>query len=114
MVFSWPVDVSVARTVDPSAGPQAASLPAPATEPTEITEQAPASSNLSPVTVHCLPFLGFQFLGFTPEQDHVRNYAAEAQSELDAQSKRLNRLNNPRHAIEMLMSPEHQRYLKGE
>ena len=93
-----------------------------ATEPTEITElrspTALISSPSSLVTCHSSltavsPFLGFHFVGFAPEQQHLIDYAAEAHRIETAEHTRLKRLGTGS-VVDMVLSPEYQRYLKGE
>jgi hypothetical protein len=98
-----------------------------ATETTEPTESpssslTPHSALRIPQSEHSAlrnphsegPFIGFQFLGFSPEESHLIDYAAEARAVRTASdSDRVKRLRSGS-VVDMVLSPEYQRYLKGE
>ncbi len=60
------------------------------------------------------PFLGFTFLGPSEEKDHLRDYAAEALAVQKAEERRIKRLRDPKNVVDMFLSPEYGRYLRGE
>jgi hypothetical protein len=87
-----------------------AGIPA-SSSPVSPYPSLPASSSPS-LPVSAFPFL--RFIGPTPELPHITDYAAETQRRIAEETNRLRRLRNPRNLIEMLASPEYQRYIKGE
>lgn len=59
------------------------------------------------------PFLGFQLLGLSSEQAHLIDYAAETLARERARETRLKKLRTGS-VVDMILSPEYRRYLKGE
>lgn len=59
------------------------------------------------------PFLAFQFLGHTDEHAHLVDYAADAHARRTSEASRLKRLRTGS-VVDMLLSPEYARYIKGE
>lgn len=65
----------------------------------------------------CLPVSPspcLHFLGPTPELPHITDYAAETERRITQETNRLQRLRNPRNVVDMLMSAEYRRYIKGD
>ena len=76
------------------------------------------------------PFLGFEYLGVSAEQDHLRDYSAPLLPEegrtrsgrgggsalaiQSAEQRRLKRQRDPKNVVDMFLSPEYGRYLRGE
>lgn len=73
---------------------------------TEAAAPAPATATAPSPCLH--------FLGPTPELPHITDYAAETERRITQEANRLRRLRNPRNVVDMLMSAEYRRYLKGE
>jgi hypothetical protein len=79
-----------------------------------ITAPAPATAS-APATAPSL-----HFLGPTPELPHITDYAADTERRITQEANRLRRLRNPqspgspRNTIEILLSPEYRRYIKGD
>ncbi|QQS34142.1 MAG: AAA family ATPase [Acidobacteriota bacterium] len=99
-------------TTAPKAAPALDSAPASASAP------APAPAPCLPVSpspgLPISPSPHLAFLGPTPELPHITDYAAETERRITQEANRLRRLRNPRNVVEILMSPDYHRYIKGE
>ncbi len=96
------------RTTGPSPtpGPQA---PSPASLPSSDPSLFTVHSSLFTETAS--PFLGFHFLGLSTEDQHLKDYAAEARVIPKQTQKPLNQRQS---IVDMFLDPAYGRYLKGE
>ena len=97
--------------------------PTSATEITESTESRATGNNFlasthSPFTIHNSPFIGFSFLGLSPEESHLIDYAAGPASTLRTRGRpakpRTVAASAEYGILEGIIDGSCTRYLKGE